>query len=274
MPTSWMWRIGAGLGWLTYRLAKKRRATVEANLKIVHPDKNDSEIESLTKEVFRYSSANLASSVSTGFISSKRLAKIIEIKGQENLRNLDPDKGCILLGFHMGNWEVLSRASPLLQTDKPMGTIFKPLNNAFINDHISKSREKDGLRLFSRKRSLIEANKFLRDGGILGILADQHAGAAGVKLPLFGKETSITPLVSILAQKYDCPIIPIVLSTVAPGKWIARYQTPFYISKDLSKEDGTAQIIPVLERVMSENSKDIFWLHDRWKIKKQLLKAK
>ena len=212
--------------------------------------------------------------MNTGFISSKRLAKIVEIKGQENLSGLDPDKGCILLGFHMGNWEVLSRVSPLLNTDKPMGAMFRPLNNAFISEHVEASRKKEGLRLFSRKRGLIEAHKFLRDGGMLGVLGDQHAGKAGIKLPLFGKETSISPLPAILAQKYDCPIIPITLTTKSPGKWIADYQKPFYISKELSKQEATAQLVPTLERIMLDNCKDIFWLHDRWKMKQELKAAK
>lgn len=265
-----MWRIGASFGWLGYKLAKKRKAIVAANLRIVQPDHSDSQIEQLTKEVFRKSFANLFSSVNTGFVSTKRVNKIVTIKGQKNLRDLDPDKGCILLGFHMGNWEVLSRANSLLETDKPMGAMFRPLNNGYISDHVTQSRAKDGTILFSRKRGLIQANKFLRNGGMLGILSDQHAGKAGVPLHLFGKETSITPLPAILAQKYDCPIIPIALSTEAPGKWIAQYKDPIFIPKGLDKTDATKLLIPVMENVMKENCSDMFWLHDLWKIKYSL----
>lgn len=274
MPTSWMWRLGAGLGWVTHKLARKRRAIVAANLKIVHPEFSEQEIQALTKKVFRYSCANLASSINTSCISSKRVADIVEIKGQENITNLDPDKGCIAIVFHMGNWEILTRISPLLKTEKPMAAMFRPLNNIYINDHITASREKDGMRLFSRKRGLIEANRFIRNGGMLGILSDQHAGAAGVKIPLFGKETSITPLPAILAQKYDCPIITIVLTTKSPGKWIADYQAPFYIPKGLTKEQATAHLIPVLEKVMHDHCEDIFWLHDRWKMKHELSESR
>jgi KDO2-lipid IV(A) lauroyltransferase len=270
IPTSLMWRIGAGLGYIAHRFAKKRKAIVLANLRIVHPELPDDQLNTLSKVVFRNSFANLASAVNTGFISSKRFRKIVNLTGQENIRALDPKKGCILLLFHMGNWEVLGRTAPLFDSEKPVGCMFRPLNNSLINDHITSSRERDGSRLFGRKRGLINASKFLRDGGILGILADQHSGKAGIKLPLFGKETSITPLPTMLAQKYDCPIIPVTLSTVAPGKWLARFESPIIIPKELNKIEATKCLIPVMEKIMQEHSSDIFWLHDRWKIKSEL----
>jgi|TARA_B110000879_G_scaffold23226_2_gene30354 KDO2-lipid IV(A) lauroyltransferase len=270
IPTSWIWRIGAGLGYIAHKLAKKRKAIVLANLRIVHPDLPNDQLITLSKEVFRNSFANLASSINTGFISSKRFRKIVNLTGQDNIRKLDPKKGCVLLLFHMGNWELLSRTAPLLDSDKPLGCMFRPLNNPLINEHITSSRERDGSRLFGRKRGLIDASKFLRDGGVLGILADQHSGKAGIKLPLFGKETSITPLPTMLAQKYDCPIIPVTLSTVAAGKWIAHFGEPITIPKELDKIAATKLIIPVMESIMIEHCSDIFWLHDRWKMKHQL----
>jgi len=270
MPTSWMWRFGAGLGNITHALAKKRKAIVQANLNIVNPELDKIQISSLSKEVFRKSFANLASSINTGFISSKKIPKIITISGQENIRTLDPEKGCIMLLFHMGNWEILSRLAPLLETEKPCAAMFRPLNNSLINEHITQSREKDGTRLFGRKRGLIEASKFLRDGGILGILGDQHAGNPGIKLPLFGKETSITPLPVMLAQKYNCPIMPVTVTTEAPGKWIANFGETFYIPKELDKTEATKLLIPVMESTMRNHCSDIFWLHDRWKIKRSL----
>ncbi len=270
MPTSWMWRIGAGLGFVAHQFAKKRRAIVQANLRIVHPDFSDDQIGSLSKEVFRKSFGNLASSINTGFVSRRRLEKIITITGQENIKNLEPEKGCIMLLFHMGNWEVLSRIAPMFETDKPSAAMFRPLNNTLINDHITRGREKDGTQLFGRKRGLIQAHKFIKAGGILGILGDQYSGAAGIKLPLFGKETSITPLPAILSQKYDCPIMPVIVQTVAPGKWIADFQTPFSIPKELDKSAATEKLVPVFEKVMTEHCSDIFWLHDRWKVKHTL----
>jgi len=270
IPTSWMWGIGAGVGHLAFHLAKKRKAIVQANLKIVHPDLSDIEIQSLSKRVFRNSFGNLASSINTGFIPFQKLQKVITIKNQQYLKELDSEKGCIMLLFHMGNWEVLTRAAQMFEIDKPLGAMYRPLNNTLINEYITSSREKDGTLLFGRKKGLILANKFIRDGGVLGILSDQHSGKAGIDLPLFGRVTSMTPLPSMLAQKYDAPILPLTVITLAPGKWEIDIGKPINIPAELNKEAATQFLIPIMEETMKAHSSDIFWLHDRWKLKHEL----
>ena len=237
---------------------------------MTHPEMTDDEIANHTKTVFRYSMANLTSSINTGFISDRRIKKILTLKGQEHLTALAPDKGAIFMLLHMGNWEILGRLAHLLNTDKPTACMYRPIPNALLDDHIQQKRELAGTKLFSRKRGLIQAHKFLQKGGILGILSDQHAGKAGIKLPLFGKETSITPLPAILAQKHDSPIIPIALYTTKPGHWVLECKEPVTLSKELSKEDATHVVATELEDIMREHSKDIFWIHDRWKVKNDL----
>ncbi len=270
IPTSWMWRFGASIGFIAHSLAKKRRSIVRANLKIIHPEFTDTQIDSLAKKVFRNSFGNLAAALSTGCISPDRFKTKVTTSGLEQIKNLSPEHGCIMLAFHMGNWEILSRAAHYLDTDKPLASMYRPLNNPLLNDHITRIRKQDGAKLFGRKQGLIEACKFLRDGGILGILGDQHSGNAGVKLSLFGKETSITPLPAILAQKYNCPVIPIIIQTVSPGKWHVQLKQPISIAQNLNKSEATQLLIPHMEAIMRECSADIFWLHDLWKIKHQL----
>ena len=154
LPTSWMWRFGAGIGSLAHSLAKKRKAIVQANLKLVHPDISTEEINTLSKEVFRKSFGNLTSSINTGFIPFNKVQKVVTIKNRDNLKKLDADKGCIMFLFHMGNWEILTRVAHMIDSGKPSAAMFRPLNNTLINDFITKSREKDGTLLFGRRFQL------------------------------------------------------------------------------------------------------------------------
>lgn len=270
MPTSWMWHFGSALGTVAHRFAKKRRAIVQANLKIVNPKISDIELGKLSKVVFRKSFGNLASTVNTSCGSLKKINDLVKITDPGKPDRLNTETGYILLLFHMGNWEILTRTGKILSQDKPAGAMYRPLNNTLIDDHIKSSRQQDGTQLFGRKRGLIEASKFLRDGGMLGILSDQHSGKAGITLPLFGKETSITPLPCLLAQKYNCPILPVTVITTAPGKWDINVEEALHIPKDLDKTEATKLLIPIMEKVMTEHCSDIFWLHDRWKIKRSL----
>ncbi len=118
----------------------------------------------------------------------------------------------------MGNWEILTKMHELIPNENPVGGMYRPLKNPLIDEHVKKQRESGGSQLFSRKRGLIMAQKFLKKGGFLGILCDQWAGGAGTMTKLFGKESSITPLPAILhsstsALSYPYPYRPSHLDT-------------------------------------------------------------
>lgn len=267
LPCSWVWHMGSLLGTVAYPLCRKRRDIVRHNLSTVHPDASEDEIEQLTKEVFRRSFANLLCSLNTAQLSSDKITKLLSFEGLDKLKNIKNEQGAILLLFHMGNWEILTKIHDLIPGENPIGAMFRPLKNPLIDQHVRKQREAEGAQLFSRKKGLVMAHKFVKNGGFLGILCDQWAGGAGLKMNLFGKESSVTPLPAILALKHKCPVIPVSLSTAAPGKWHLCFHEPVHLPSTLDKFSGTEHLIKTMEQMMRRYSKDIFWLHDRWKIK-------
>ena len=167
--------------------------------------------------------------------------------------------------LHMGNWEVLTRAPALLGLDKPAGAMFQPLNNPLVDQHVLAAREKEGTQLFAKRKGLAEAAKFVKNGGALGILSDQFAGRKGIRAKLFGKETSISPLAASMAQKYQCPIIPVALTTLRPGHWKLALMPAISIPTTATKQEAVVATAQSLETIMRTHSKDIFWLHNRWK---------
>lgn len=270
LPIAIVWRIGAALGSLTHFLTKKRRTIVAKNLSFVRPDWSPEQCSAEAKQIFRYSFGNLFSSLKTGTMSNAKLSKHLEIITHDALLTLPPETGCVCLLLHMSNWELLGRVNDLRNSPKQAGAMYRPLNNDFIDEHIKSLRESTGTRLFSRKKGMKQAYQFLSEGNILGVLADQHAGASGVQLPLFGEMTSISPLVVMLAQKYQFPIFPVSLTTVSPGNWRLEFLAPITVEPELSKEEAIKKIMPAMESIMSTHLRDIFWLHDRWKLKRRM----
>lgn len=267
LPCSWVWHMGSLLGAFAYPLSGKRRDIVRHNLSTVHPEASENEIEQLSKEVFRRSFANLLCSLNTTHLSSDKLAQVLSVEGLDNISGIHKDQGAILLLFHMGNWEILTKIRGLIPHKNPLGSMYRPLKNPLIDQHVRKQREAEGAQLFSRKKGLVMAQKFLKKGGFLGILCDQYAGRAGLKTKLFGAESSITPLPAILALKHQCPMIPVSLATTAPGKWHLCFHEPVHLPSTLDKISGTEHLIKTMERMMKDYSQDVFWLHDRWKIR-------
>ena len=269
LPCWIVWHTGYVLGLAMHTLNKRRRQIVIHNLSTVHPNKTNEEVLKLSRQVFGNCFANLSCFMNTSNISGGKIEKLLTVKGSKHIQHISDDQCAILLLFHMGNWELLTRIQEVIQNTNPTGAIYRPLKNSYIDEYVKKQRESNGTRLFSRKKGVIEAHKFLKAGGFLGILCDQYAGHAGFKTKLFGQNSSITPLPAILALKHQCPIIPASLETLAPGRWQLRFHKPIVLPTDIDKEAATCIVIKTMEKMMKTYSKDIFWLHDRWRLKRR-----
>ena len=274
LPCSFVWKLGALLGAAAYPLSGKRRAIVHHNLSMVHPEATAQEISQLSKSVFRSSYANLLCALNTSGRPHRNIEHILTLADLHNIENVPKEQGAILLLFHMGNWEILTKMHELIPNENPVGGMYRPLKNPLIDEHVKKQRESGGSQLFSRKRGLIMAQKFLKKGGFLGILCDQYSGRAGLKTKLFGAESSITPLPAILALKHQCPVIPVTLETLSPGRWEMRFHKPIQLSPQIDKVEATHLLVKVMENIMHTYSRDIFWLHDRWRLKRNRRKNK
>jgi Kdo2-lipid IVA lauroyltransferase/acyltransferase len=261
LPGPWAFRLGELLGGLAWHLMAKRRNTVMRNLRIVFAgEKNLAEIRAIARETFRRSGANLISAAHTSRLTPEELGRVIDIENLELLEDkLAAGKGVVLLLAHMGNWEILSRIVHLFPPGCKTGAFYRPLNNPLLDARVLARRQADGTRMFSKRDPFHQVTGFLRDGGIVGILADQRVGMQGEVAPFFGRLTRASPLPSLLARRAKAGVMALSLVTTAPGKWRARFlpvETPYTI----------ANCMKALEASMKRGLVDVFWLQERWRV--------
>ncbi|HSP41627.1 MAG TPA: hypothetical protein VLO11_02045, partial [Luteolibacter sp.] len=200
LPGPWVFRLGEMLGGFAWHLLPRRRNIVLRNLRIAFAgEKNPTEIHQLARETFRRSGANLVSVSHTARLKPEQLREVLRV---ENLHLLEDaqsrGKGVVLLLAHMGNWELLSRIIHLFPPGSKCGAFYRPLNNPLLDSQVLARRQADGTRMFSKRDPFHVVTKFLREGGIVGILADQRAGMQGEVVPFFGRLTRATPLPGLL----------------------------------------------------------------------------
>ncbi|HEY8962739.1 MAG TPA: hypothetical protein VIM57_11095 [Luteolibacter sp.] len=261
LPGPWVFRLGETLGDLAWRLMPRRRKIVTRNLRIAFAgEKTREELEPLVRETFLRTGANLLAVAHTARLSPGRLSEAVEVKGFEHVAAaLAVGRGAVVLIPHMGNWEVLSRLRLVLPGKIPSGGFYRPLNNPLMDERVLKRREADGTRMFSKRDSFLQATTFLRENGMLGILADQRVGKQGDLVSFFGRLTRSSPLPSLLARRAKCPMLALSMVTVRPGKWEVRFlpvEAPY----------TTENSMVALERAMRESPSDAFWFHERWKM--------
>lgn len=259
LPPRFADALGVLLGKIAYYLVPSRRRIVERNFRIAWELQED-ELRHATKLCMETCGANLLGGVRCGKMSDAEIAQCVEIEGAEILQEAArAGKGVIVALAHMGNWEILARLGPLVKPGNKFGAYFRPLDNPFMNQLIARRRTRNGMTLFSKENSFGQAASFLREGGILGILSDQNAGKAGEYCTFFGRNTSCSPLPSLLHKRTDAPVFFASVARLGIARWkVVIHQHDHHAD--------TPSIMQGIEKALRVSPVDGFWLQDRWKI--------
>ncbi len=261
LPGPWVFRLGEALGGIVWHFMPSRRAAVLRNLRIAFGgDKELPELHRMARETFRRTGGNLFSAAYTARLSPQKLSRVIHIENRGLLEDaLATGKGVVLLLAHMGNWELLSRLVHLFPEGSKTGAFYRPLNNPLLDQRVLDRRQADGTRMFSKRDPFHQVTAFLRESGIVGILADQRVGLKGEPVPFFGRVTRASPLPSLLARRAKSEVLALSLVTERPGKWKA-------VFIPVASPPTTGHCMPALESAMKASPTDVFWLQERWKV--------
>jgi KDO2-lipid IV(A) lauroyltransferase len=259
LPAETVFALGEFLGRVIWPFLGARRKTIERNLRIAGVVGAE-ESERAARKSFIHTVANLMCSNVSANMRGEDIDEVLEVENPELLAEaVAKGKGVVLILGHMGNWELLTRLHRTFPEGTKIGGFYRPLNNPILNERALAEREADGARMFSKRDSLHHVSAFLRENGVMGILADQRVGALGELVPFFGRLTRASPLPSLLARRCKSEMLALSFRTIAPGKWSARYH-------EVEKPYVSANCIKALERALKVSPFDVFWLQERWKV--------
>jgi len=266
LPLPVSFTLGRWLGLIAYYIAGPYRALVLRNLGIAFDgEKSPAELRCLAREHFVTLGANLFSSFKLATMSPEAVSARVDIVNMAALHKAaEPGKGVVLILSHLGNWELLAQLVPHGPPGRLVGTVYQPLGNPYFDRHVREARARFGLVPFDRRRGFGEPIKFLREGGVAGVLVDQHAGDGGIWTPLFGRLASTSPLAATMALRTGSPLVPVAVYTTGRARW------RLVVSDPLPRETTdpgqlTAAINRRLEEQIRVSPADWFWMHDRWK---------
>jgi KDO2-lipid IV(A) lauroyltransferase len=260
LPGPWVFRIGEALGGLAWHFMRERRNIVLRNLRIAFHGEHDLEtLRKMARQSFRRTGANLFSALHTAALTMDQIDTVVTVENPELIEEaLRHGHGVVLLPCHMGNWEILTRIHRNFPAGHANGALYRPLNNPLLDARVLAQREAETTRLFSKRDSFHAIAGFVREGGILGILADQRVGAQGELVSYFGRLTRASPLPSLVARRAKSRALGLSLRTVAPGKWAVRFLP-------IDGPITTTACLKVIEESLRISPLDVFWLQERWK---------
>jgi len=260
LPLEWAFDLGRAGGELAYRVLRHRRAVALNNLRLAFgAEMSEPQLRALNRQHFQLLGANLLSGIKASTLPYDQIWQRVTAKiPDERLKT-----GWIALISHIGNWELYSHLGEKFP-DYRYGAVYQPLANPYIDQHIREARKRSGIKLFDRRTELLSCVRFLREGGVVGVLVDQRAGYAGVWPPLFRRLTSSSTLAATFSIRSGLPVVPLAINTCGRARWKLTISDPVY-PEGYDAELLTAEINRLLEQQIRREPADWLWAHKRWK---------
>ena len=248
-----------------------RNSLAKDQLKMVFPDKSESEIKTIIKKMYYHMGLTTAESY---FGNKEKLFKTCEVEGWDNLKNaVEQGRGVILATGHFGNWEL---AGKYIAAHFDLAVVGKRQRNRLFDDYTNALRLKDKVIVINKKNALRPILKMLGEGYIVSLLMDQNAGRNGVLTDFLGHEASTFVGAAKIAIKTGCPIAPAYAIRKEDGSHL-------FICEELISPEGFNNNLEDITRFTELISKRIekyiyqyphlwFWVHKRWKGRKKARK--
>src|SRR6266581_1640920 len=220
-PLYLLFAMGRALGFCGWLLLPKYRQLAVRNIDIAcGGDKSPREIRRIVRQHFRRLGANLLCGLKLAAMPLEKVRERVKIENAEAPeRELRSGRPVVFVLSHIGNWELQAQMFPPVIGFVRNSTIYQPLANRYIDRHVRALRARAGVELFDRNEGFQKAIQLLREGGAIGILADQHAGDQGLWVPFFGKLESTTSLPALLARRTGAAVLGTAIYTDSPGRW-------------------------------------------------------
>ena len=265
LPLAWTFRIGQAIGLFVWAILPGYRDLARRNLARAFPEWASKQIDECSRKHFQTLGANFLCAFVLTQKSWEETRKYFDVSDYQRARGeVDETRSIVTLVPHIGNWELMVTV-PNWVPRPQIGTVFQRLRNRLIDEHVRKFRGLSGVELLDRSEGFNRGIAILKQGGIVAVLSDQHAGDKGVWVPFFGRLCSTTPLPAIMAKKTHSRICWAVVQTVGIARWRLAVRVEGFSPK-ASIEEITAVLNEHLEEKIRENPADWFWVHDRWKI--------
>ncbi len=189
----------------------------------------------------------------------------VEIVGAEHLeRAIESEQGAIIIGGHIGNWEINSVIS-LVRLGVNADVSYRAPNNPWVDALLLRMRSVQGrIKAYPKSRaggrSMMDT---IKSGGVLGILIDQKY-REGIEMPFFGMPAKTNPFFAQLAQKYDAQILSIRCERLEGSQFRFTIYEPL-AHEGKSVEEVITAAHGLLEGWIRERPDQWLWLHRRWK---------
>jgi KDO2-lipid IV(A) lauroyltransferase len=243
----------------------KPKKITEGNLRKVFPKITDKEVKEFLKEMWGYYGQILSEYPFLKSVRNKNFGKVIEIKGEEILKEIKTNKEkVIFVSGHFDNFELM--AMTLEKYGLEVAAIYRPLNNYFLNPLMEKIRKNFICKNQIKKGRLSIRNllKLFNNGTSIALMIDQRV-SEGIKAKFFNYEAYTTTIPAQFVKKFNCRVVPIYIHRTEGMNFVLKVFNPINFNSNDSTLSITEDLNKQLEKMILINPAKWIWTHNRWK---------
>lgn len=261
--------FGAGLGAFAYRPLGIRRRVVERQIAAAFPDLDDAGVRRVARGAYE----NLGrTAIETALLPSIGREGILDLfEGADGWEWIEQaragGKGAILVGGHLGNWEVAG--SYMAARGVPVDAIVRKMANPLFDAYLTGTRQSFGVRLLHDATAVKILPRAFREGRFVAFMSDQGVkGLASTYVSFFGRPARTPRGVGVLALRLGVPVIFGGAIRQPSGKFRLRLE-PIEVLETGDREHDVDAVVRAfsarLEAWVRLVPEQYFWHHRRWR---------
>jgi lauroyl/myristoyl acyltransferase len=249
------------VGTLAFLAAPGARRAVHANLAVIAPERNTSGV---VRRVFVEQTRNYFEIFSIPRLDPKTLLAEVRTDGWEHVAHAyEQGKGVILASAHLGPVSFVGQM--VLAHGYPVALPVEIATSEFQRS-VNRARGSAGLQLINTD-SALGIFRFLREGKVLGILADRAVTGVGERVEFFGREALLPSAAVVLSLRTGAPLVPSFAGR-RDGVLTASFEPPLEIpntgDRDADVREGVQRFARVLERYVRSAPEQWTVFEDFW----------
>jgi Kdo2-lipid IVA lauroyltransferase/acyltransferase len=263
-------RTAALIAAFFFRIRPSVRRAADFKLQLAFPDWSESERRRAMRAMIRNIGRMAAEFARFPSYSRQNMERAIVLENFENFAAAEKrGKGVLLLTGHMGAWELAPFAHALFS--RPLHFLVRPVENSHVDRLINAYRCLSGNRPIAKNESARAVLRVLREGGVVGILADQNTmPEEAIFVDFFGLPAATTTGIARLARQTGAAVVPAYSYwDRSLGKYRLHYEPELALTRTGDEQADIYANTALFNRVMEDYIRRFpdqwLWVHKRWK---------
>ena len=191
--------------------------------------------------------------------------QFLEIKGLDYINEIKKNNDqVVFISGHFNNFELM--AMEIEKSGINLCTIYRPLNNPFLNVIMEKLRKKYICKQQIKKgrSGTKELVRLFKKNFSVALMIDQRV-SEGEQVNFFNHLAKTTTIPGQLVKKYNCKIVPVYIERLKKTKFKLSFEKPIEFNNQISISQISLKLNEILEKMILKNPDQWIWSHDRWK---------